>query len=310
MYDRQKQAHPRHSTSPSCCEAVSGIWARSAVTLSLVAALVGCGGGGSPAPASNPEIVTVQAGVALYDGVAGFFRMLNLVGVESLTGQAEQKTTACPGGGSIVSNKLATPVPTLVSSIFTVFTLTANQCRFMASDGLVYQGTWNAEGDVAASTYSTSGVCPSATCNAGRLTIRTEQARYGYGIATDLPPAMPLDLSSTPTSHTFNVFFSGSPITTGSPFLAVFGGNQQNTLPTVSGRLVFDVSLTTIDPARGPLGQLVAVRGNRETLLITAPFRATVTFADTNVVAAVDRDNNGTVDVTYTIPWRDFLETN
>lgn len=291
---------------------------RVASSLALAAAAAACGGGNGaaqppappPPPVTNPEILTIQAGVALYDGVAGFFRMLNLVGMERLTGQAESRTIACPGGGTVVTNKLASPIPTAVSSIFTIFTLTANQCRFAASDGLIYNGVWVAEGFPGSTTYSPSGVCPTSACGTDRVGIRTDQARYGYGVATDMVPSLPLDITSTPAAHTINVFFSGVPITNESPRLSVFGGNQQVTLPAVSTRLVFDVSLQAVDPVRGPIGTIAAVRGDRETLQITAPFKAALTFSSTNVVAAVDRDGNGTVDINYTIPWTDFLEPN
>lgn len=287
--------------------------------LSLGLLVAACGGGGdssgTPAAATNAaatltasetETVIIQSGVLLHDGVAGFLRMLNLAGATRLTGQAGQVSVACPGGGSLLTDKLAIPVPTLVSGISTVFNMTANQCRFSSRDGLVYNGVWAVEATPSTITYSPSGTC-AATCNGGRITVRTANAAYGYGAADNPAPQVLYDLLTTNNSHSFSGFLSGSPLTTGSPRLAVFAGNQTNTLPLPGAGVAFDGSLQLVDAVIGSAGTFVAIRGTRDTLKITAPFNAALQVSDAGVTATVD--SYGTTPAhTASIPWSAFLD--
>lgn len=278
----------------------------------LVAACGGGGGSATPAAAPTPtaadaEVVTIQSGVLLYDGVAGFLRMLDLAGVVRLTGQAGLVSVACPGGGSLQTNKLAVPIPTLVSGISTVFTMTANQCRFSSRDGLVYNGVWAVEALSSGSiTYSSSGAC-AATCNGGRITVRTANAAYGYGVADNQAPQVLYDLLTTNNSHRFSGFLSGESLTAGSPRLAVFAGNQTNTLPLQGSGVAFEGSLQVVDSVSGPIGTVVAINGTRDTLKITTPFKAALQVSDAGVAAVVDSYGT-TAAHTSTIPWSAFLD--
>lgn len=285
--------------------------------LGLLVAACGGGGDSGAAPAAGTpatatptaaeaEVLVIQSGVLLHDGVAGFLRMLDLAGVPRLTGQAGQVSVACPGGGSLQTNKLAVPVPTLVSGISTVFNMTANQCRFSSRDGLVYNGVWAVEANPSTITYSPSGAC-AATCNGGRITVRTASAAYGYGVADNQAPQVLYDLLTTNNSHRFSGFLSGSPVTTGSPRLTAFAGNQSNTLPLQGSGVAFEGSLQLVDSVSGPIGTVVVISGTRDTLKITAPFKAALQVSDAGVTAVVDSYGT-TAAHTSTIPWSAFLD--
>ncbi len=290
--------------------------------LGLLVAACGGGGGGdaSPAAVSAPsptpttltplqaEQVIIQTAVFLHDGVAGFLRMLDLAGVTRLTGQPGQVTVACPGGGSLTTNKLAVPTPGLTSSVPTVFNMTANQCRFSSSDGLVYQGVWAVEASPSTITYSPSGAC-AVTCSGGNIAVRTQNATYGYGVADNPAPPVFYSLQSANGAHFFSYSFTGTPLVEGNPRLSIFSGNQTTALPLAAAGVTFEGSLAIIDPARGSitsLGTVVAVSGPRSTLRITQPFSAALQLSDAGVTAVVEP--YGTMSPhTSSFPWSEFL---
>ena len=256
--------------------------------------------------AEQLEVVTIQAGVLLHDSASAFLRLLDLAGVQRLTGQPGQVGVACPGGGSLLTDKLAQPIPTLVASISTVFTMTANQCRFSSRDGLVYNGVWEVQTKPATITYSASGAC-AATCNAGQIDVVAEKATLGYGVADNMAMFTHYDLLTTNNVHQFNTFFSGDRLTLGEPGLAVFGGNQSNTLPLSAAGVNFDGKLALVDSSRGYLSTVVTVSGTRDTLKITAPFKAALQVSDAGVTAAVDSYGSTSAHTTA-IPWSAFLD--
>ena len=288
--------------------------------LGLLVAACGGGGGGDASPAADPaptsttltplqaEQVIIQTAVFLHDGVAGFLRMLDLAGVTRLTGQPGQVTVACPGGGSLTTNKLAVPTPGLTSSVPTVFNMTANQCRFSSRDGLVYHGVWAVEASPSTITYSPSGAC-AVTCSGGNIAVRTQNATYGYGVADNPAPPLLYSLNSANGAHFFFNFFTGTPLVEGNPRLSIFSGNQTTALPLAAAGMTFEGALALVDHAGSSirsLGTVVAVSGPRSTLRITQPFSAALQLSDAGVTAVVE--SYGTMSRhTSSFPWSEFL---
>ena len=302
------------------CRALTRRPAQRLAVLGFGLLVAACGGGGGDSSATQQptltvaeaEVQTIQSGVLVHDGFAGFLRMLNLVGATRLTGQAGQVNVACPGGGNLVTVKL--PVPTFVdpSTSPTVFTLTANQCRFSSRDGLVYNGLW----EVVSATpsqllFSASGACPS-TCDNRVVIVRTGGAKFGYGVADVEAPRLSYSLSASASEHRFshsifdNLYFGALE---GSRFFRVFAPQQTNTLPLPATGVAFSGGLQIVDFGSSPsvVSTVVTINGTRDTLKITAPFNAALQVSDAGVTAAVD--SYGTTPAhTSSIPWSAFLD--
>lgn len=297
----------------------------------LLIAACGGGGGGSTAPAAETpapaagnlstamptaaevETVVIQSGVLFHDGFAGFLRMLNLAGVTRLTGQAGQVSVACPGGGSVLTTKLSLPTVVEPFSVTTVFTLTANECRFSSRDGLVYHGVWEVTtGTPSALMYSASGAC-ATTCNGGQIYVRTTSAQYGYGVADNPAPGVGYDVLSSNNQHRFSGGYGNNllPGPQEAPYFYVTSPYQSNTLPLQGGGVAFEGALLLIRKvtpgAPSTTSTFVAISGTRDTMKITAPFKAALQVSDAGVTAAVE--SYGTTPAhTSTIRWSAFLE--
>lgn len=296
------------------------------VVLGLGLLVAACGGGGdsSAAPAAGTpatatptvaeaETVVIQSGVLLHDGFSGFLRMLDLAGVTRLTGQAGQVSVACPGGGSVLTTKLSLPTVVDPSRVSTVFTLTANQCRFSSRDGLVYHGVWEVTtGTPSALMYSASGAC-ATTCNGGQIYVRTTSAQYGYGVADNPAPGVSYDVLSSNNQHRFSGGYGNNllPGPQEAPYFYVSSPYQSNTLPLQGGGVAFQGALLLISKvspgAPSTISTFVSITDMRDTLKIVAPFKAALQVSDAGVTATVD--SYGTTPAhTSTIPWSAFLD--
>jgi hypothetical protein len=270
-------------------------------------ALVSCGGGGGGAAsgtatttvtttstpklgATNTDHDTIILAVAAYDANAAFDRMLSRVGVASFTGAGALTVTPCAGGGSMQTQKVSG-----------VYTLVATNCKLVSGDPLVYNGTWTINMD-GPGFYSADGSCPGGSCTVGGsfAGFFYDHGKFGYNGTADKSSYNGRVTSAT-ASGTQTVTVS---LPAGATIIESIGLVLRSSFThTIPGSLSSTVS---VDLGNGTNILALATTNDRQTMKMTAPFKADITFSNTGVTASIDKDNNGVAESTITIPWTDI----
>lgn len=262
-------------------------WRTWTAVLSAAAVLAGCGGGGGNATAftsgssQDADSVAVQLAVELFDSLAGLQRMLALepAAAQLVSGPAGLPSQrACPGGGTITLQKISNNTANFAAA----------NCVLGAADGLTYNGTWVFT--QTASSYQANGSCPAASACSWQASVDVAAARFGYGSAARQAIGRGITVT-TDVAGTSRV-----EVTAAAETLLTDGGTG-----LVNGTPA-QVSMD-LGAVRYTVGGVPAAA--RTALNMTAPFSAAVTLG-ANVTAAIDRNLDGTVDKTLTVPWSAF----
>ncbi len=254
-----------------------------------IALLVACGGGGGEVGTADEAVEPVDTdeasiilALAMYDSMAGLKRMVKLDGYTRIKGTAPLATTACPGGGSIQTEKVGA-----------TFTLVASNCRLLSTDGLVYNGTWVL--NIFANSYAADGSCAD-TCQFN-ASINHAAARFGYGTATEtvFGTGFQIQTIGVETAVVFSMA-ENLPGAIGVNYLGRVGGDGAAASATLR------LSQSGID--------FLAVDStdDRMSLLVSGFLRANVLIGPTGLAAAIDKDMNGSFEKTLIIPWARLQE--
>ena len=218
------------------------------------------------------------AAVFFRDMVAGPQRLLPLARAGTLSVQGQTRTSACANGTVSVTTTAAG------------YTLTAANCILIANDGLVYDGTWVFENQIANQFLAESDTV---------ATIASTTARFGYGAATEQALGG-VQIGKCCTGYQAN--FQGLPgivvNLAGVGPVVVNGRSDALTVDLPNGRRLAEIRTTDAD------GTLFAPR--RATLATTTPMRATLQAEGDGVRALIDRDGDTVNDRSLFVNWSEF----
>lgn len=257
-----------------------------AVSMAFLAACGGGGGGGGTsddaATAVDVDEASVILSVAMYDSLAGLRRMLKLEGYSRIKGAAPLATTACPGGGSIQTEKVGS-----------IFTLVANNCQLLSTDGLVYNGTWVLT--IGSNSYAADGSC-AGTCQFF-ASINHAAGRFGYGAATEpvVGSGFQIEFDIVETDQIFTMGEAFSDV----PGVKISGNVRDDGASPASSLSLFET---------GPNFFTISGTDERKSLLVSGLLSANVVIGPAGLTATIDKDMNGTFEKTLVIPWSRLQE--